>query len=151
MTFIIAIGVGLTVIAWLVMYSTLHKKTPSKPRLGTPEHREKMRDFLDRPTVRRQINGMRRLYKTQVIQALWEGRRPPHQVGDLMPMTKHRLQIEWNDEWQEVLDELGHYIDIDYNKLFDIPEEYPEAGIILTAEEIAASYVGEEKESELAN
>lgn len=112
---------------------------------GYLERSGTLAEFLDNPKVQSDLRKMERLYKVQVIEALWNGDRPPHKVGELMEMTKHRLQIEWNDEWQAVLDELSHYMDISYNKLFDIEE--PEV-VELTAEEIAAEYVEEENDKE---
>ena len=100
--------------------------------------------LMETDEFKRQIEAAGRLYKRQVIMALYEGGRPPHQVGDLLPMNLWRLEKEWNDEWQEELDRLSEYTDINYNKLFGIEEE-PE---LLTAEEIASQYVEEENDKE---
>jgi len=99
--------------------------------------------FMRHPKVQSDLRNAAKLYKAMVIKALHLGERPPHQAGDMLPMNKQRLLIEWNDEWQEQLDRLG----LSYNDFFDIKEE-PEPTIELTAEEIAAQYVEEKDKKE---
>jgi len=71
------------------------------------------------PKVQKDLRNVGKLYKFMVIQALRNGERPPHQYGDMLPMNKDRLLIEWNDKWQAALDEVG----ISYAEFFDIPED----------------------------
>jgi len=103
--------------------------------------------IFSNPKVREDMQAMHRMFMCETIIALWEGRRPPHSVGGYGTLTKKKLIIEWNDEWQEEMDKLSEYHDISYNLLFGIPEDHPPIGIILTAEEILAAYGSEEKES----
>lgn len=113
---------------------------------GSFRNTEKMGDFLNHPNVKRQIDAMHRLYMQQTLMALYKGKRPPHSAGGYGTLTKKKLIIEWNDDWQAELDKMSEYYDVTYNSFFDIPEEHPPVGIILTAEEILAEY-GSEKES----
>ena len=92
--------------------------------------------LLRNPKVQDDIRAAGRLYKMMVLKALYTGERPPKQYGDFLPMNKERLLVEWDDDWQAVMDDTG----LDYNTFFGIKEE-------LTAEEIAASYVEKERTS----
>ena len=92
--------------------------------------------LLRDPKVQGEIRKVGRLYKAMVLKALLTGEDPPKQYGDYLPMNKERLLAEWDDDWQEVLDDLG----LDYNKFFGIVEE-------LTPEEIAAQYVEKQRTS----
>ena len=106
-----------------------------------------VKELLKSPTVQDDLYIMGRLYKRQTIMALWEGKRPPNQVGGYGVLTKKKLIIEWNDEWQKEMDSLSEYHDIDYDIFFDIPKDFPPVGIILTADEIVEAYGREEKNS----
>ena len=77
-------------------------------------------DFLDHPNVRRQLDGFQRLFMRETIMALWNGTQPPHSVGGYGTLTKKKLIIEWNDDWQAEMDKLSEYHDISYELLFDI-------------------------------
>ena len=103
-------------------------------------------EFVDHPNVQRQLKGFNRMFMQQTILALWQGKRPPNQVGGYGILTKKKLIVEWNDSWQAEMDELEEYYDISYNILFGIPDEHPESGIVYTADEIVKQY-GREKES----
>ena len=98
------------------------------------------------PEFQKQLNGFHSLYMQETILALWQGKRPPNSVGGYGVLTKKKLIIEWNDEWQAVMDNLEESFDINYNILFDITDEHPPVTILLTADEIAEQY-GSEKES----
>ena len=80
-------------------------------------------EFLDHPNVRKQLDGFQRLYMTQTIMALWQGERPPHSVDGYGTLTKKKLIVEWNDDWQAAMDKLSEYHDISYDILFDIQPE----------------------------
>lgn len=101
--------------------------------------------LLRKPEVQDQLKAMHGLYMRQTILALWQGERPPHSVGGYGTLTKKKLIIEWNDDWQAEMDELEESYDISYNILFDIPDEHPPVTILLSADEIAEQY-GREKE-----
>ena len=94
--------------------------------------------MLRHPKVQRQLDGFQRLFMRETIVALWQGRQPPHSVGGYGTLTKKKLIVEWNDDWQAEMDKLSESHDISYNILFGIKEE-PK----FTAEEIAAQYVEE--------
>jgi len=104
-----------------------------------------LKDFLDHPNVRKDLKAMGRLFMQQTLMALYEGKRPPHSVGKYGTLTKKKLMIEWNDEWQAELDKMSEYYDVTYNSFFGIPEDHPPVQVLLTAEEILAEY-GREKE-----
>ena len=103
-------------------------------------------EFLDHPNVQRHLRGMEHMFMQQTILALWQGKIPPHSVGGYGTLTKKKLIVEWNDEWQAEMDTLSESFDITYNILFGIPDEHPDAGIVYTADEIADQY-GREKEN----
>lgn len=105
-------------------------------------------ELLKSPTVQDDLYIMGRMYMRQTIMALAQGKSPPNQVGGYGILTKKKLIIEWNDEWQREMDSLSEYHDITYEILFGLPikEFHPPAGIVLTADEIVEAY-GREKES----
>ncbi len=103
-------------------------------------------DLLRSPEVQRQLKGLNSMFKQQTIMALRLGTEPPHMVGR-GTYTKKSLLRDWDDEWQAVLEGMNEHIDITYNSFFDIPEEHPPVGILLTANEIAEQY-GSKEESE---
>jgi len=104
-------------------------------------------DFFASPHVQRQLDGVHRLFMQQTLIALHEGKRPPHSVGGYGTLTKKKLIVEWNDDWQKELDKMSEYYDVTYNSFFGIPEEHPPVGILLTADEIVEQY-GSKEESE---
>ena len=104
-------------------------------------------EFVDHPNVQRQLKGFNRMFMQQTILALWQGKIPPHSVGGYGTLTKKKLIVEWNDEWQTEMNTLSESFDITYNILFDIPDEHPDAGIVYTSDEIAEQYGREEENS----
>ena len=128
----------------------------SREKLDIPDHMEigpgggirvNTAKLIQSPEFKRQLDGFKRLYMRETIIALWQGKRPPNEVGGYGILTKKKLIIEWNDEWQAEMDKLEEYHDISYNILFDIPEEHPPASILLTADEIAEQYGSKEEKS----
>jgi hypothetical protein len=103
--------------------------------------------LIESDNFQRQLEGFRGMFKRQTILALWQGKRPPNQVGGYGILTKKKLIVEWNDDWQKEMDELEEYYEISYNILFGIPDEHPNAGIVYTADEIAERYGREEENS----
>jgi len=99
------------------------------------------------PEFQKQLSVFHSLFMQQTILALWQGKIPPHSVGGYGTLTKKKLIVEWNDEWQAVMDDLSESFDITYNILFDIPDEHPDAGIVYTSDEIAEQYGREEENS----
>lgn len=97
-------------------------------------------DLLNSPNFKQQLDGFQRIYMRETIMALWEGTSPPNQLGGYGVLTKKKLIIEWNDDWQAEMDELEESYDINYNLFFNIQEEHPEVTIFLTADEIVRSY-----------
>lgn len=106
-------------------------------------------ELLKSPKVQDDLRAMDRLYKRETIMALAQGKCPPNQVGGYGVLTKKKLIIEWNDEWQKAMDRLSEYHAITYEILFDLPikEFHPPAGIVLTADEIVETYGRTEKSS----
>jgi hypothetical protein len=161
---VLIVALGGLLIGWLIIqalkitYREMFDKHPPKKRSGIRTggsarlaHNSKgehliyhrngaistdINSLLRNPDVQEDIRKAGRLYKAMVIKALLTGEDPPRQYGDFLPMNKERLLAEWDNDWQEVLDDLG----LDYNKFFGIVEE-------LTPEEIAATYVEKERTS----
>lgn len=113
---------------------------------GALRNTETIGEFVNHPKVKRQIDAFHRMYMQQTLMALHEGNEPPNSVGGYGILTKKKLMSVWDDEWQAELDKMNEYYDVTYDSFFNIQEEHPPAGIILTAEEILAEY-GSEKES----
>ena len=149
---------SLFVVAWIAGYfifkpnhSAVQKRPKSKPRPGKYDHMNRdgsvnIARLIGSDKFQQQIKGFEGMFMRQTILALWQGKQPPHSVGGYGTLTKKKLIIEWNDEWQAEMDTLSESFDITYNILFGIPDEHPEAGIVYTSNEIVNKY-GREKEN----
>lgn len=154
MIFLISIVVIGMIAGWYIFtpnHSAVRKKPKSKPRPGKYDHMNRdgsvnVAKLIGSDNFQRQLEGFRRIYMRETILALWQGKRPPNQVGGYGVLTKKKLIVEWNDDWQKEMDELEDYYEISYNILFGIPDEHPEAGTVYTSNEIASKY-GREKEN----
>ena len=143
---IVLIGlVAALVVGWFMIFKP-DEDAVSKYRHMNRDGSVNVRRLIESDKFKRQIDGFQRIYRRETILALWQGKRPPNQVGGYGILTKKKLIVEWNDSWQAEMDELEEYYDISYNILFGIPDEHPESGIVYTADEIVKQY-GREKES----
>lgn len=107
--------------------------------------------FVNTPAFKAELDAAKQQYMKQTILALWNGSRPPRQVGEYIRMTKKKLITEWNDEWQAEMDKLAEYYDINYDILFGIDKDgyssiYHEDDNI-TYKDWIHTYAREEKES----
>lgn len=121
-------------VLWFMIFRPTEKFAPNT-----------MSEFLNHPNVQKDLKAMNRLFMQTTLMALYEGKRPPHSVGKYGTLTKKKLIIEWNDDWQAELDKMSEYYDVTYNSFFGIPEDHPPVQVLLTADEILAEY-GREKE-----
>ena len=83
MTVLIALVILGGIVGWLILKPEPEKRV----RVGS-------REFLNHPNVRRQLDGFQRMFMSQTIMALWQGERPPNQVGGYGVLTKKKLIIE---------------------------------------------------------
>lgn len=117
---------------------------------GRFSNTEPLEEFLNRPNVKRQLDGFHRMYMQQTLMALYNGKEPPNSAGGYGILTKKKLMSIWDKDWQTELDTMNEYYDVTYNSFFNIPtngDAHPPAGILLTANEITETYGSKEEKS----